>query len=668
MKKTSVLLLLAIVITSSILLLSSCKRESVEFMIGDEIYHTSKIKKETVADMPSAPAHDDMFFLGWFTDEGAWDGTAEDGLKIYASWLSLKAEEDGNYTVTGLSERHPDVISIPSEYKGRAVTSIGAKAFFANGIITKISIPSSVTSIGDAAFSECPKLLEIGVDEDSESFKDIDGDLYTKDGTAILQYAIAKSDEAVTLPEELTSIAPHAFSRALSITTLTVPIGVSDIPDYAFYGCTALNKLIFAGGTQVASIGDGAFSNCSSLCEITIPQSVTSIGEWAFYSCTSLKKVSFERSTALEEVSDYAFAMTPKLEVILYDGSLRKWNDLIKINKETNEIDHLIRDYDSAGAYLVPEGAWVPTDEYKGITYGVWLTEDDYLAGLAPTKWYTSEELLTEHIGTMDTNGKEYYDPEFIPGYVHLYSDLSNLKGQLVTGNDQKLRLNLGGHTLTMSKGLRVGGNDASHPEASLTIMYGTVNFIAGQIQPRRDSTFIIESTVFICQNQSADLFYGVCSDLILFKNSELSVTSGATFMLTYNTRAGESRSKFIFESTDIYYTGIAAKDSRFRIIQGRAGETAWDIIIDSKSSIRGDVKSLVTLKDTYYNGILYTINNQHSVTIEEGCSILTGVEKYDTYVMCMYDPMTGDALEPVTYPAGDLRFTVSYEIITSID
>ena len=138
--------------------------------------------------------------------------------------------------------------------------------------------------------------------------------------------------------------------------------------------------------------------------------------------------------------------------------------------------------------------------------------------------------------------------------------------------------------------------------------------------------------------------------------------------MLTYNTRAGESRSKFIFESTDIYYTGIAAKDSRFRIIQGRAGETAWDIIIDSKSSIRGDVKSLVTLKDTYYNGILYTINNQHSVTIEEGCSILTGVEKYDTYVMCMYDPMTGDALEPVTYPAGDLRFTVSYEIITSID
>ena len=659
MKKISMLLLLAVIITSSLLFLSSCKKETVDFMIGDEVYHTSKIKNEAIADMPKDPSRDDMYFLGWFTDAGIWDGAAADGLKIYASWLSLTKGEDGTYTVSGISERHPGIINIPSEHMGCTVTAINEKAFSSNAEITEVNIPSSVSRIGEAAFSDCTKLTAINVDEKNEAYKTENGDLYNKDGTAILQYAIGKSDAEIELSDELTSIAPYAFSRARSITSVTIPCGVVSISDYAFYGCTSLNTVTISADSEMTAIGASSFSNCSLLSEITIPKSVKSIGEWAFYGCTSLKKVSFERKSAIETVDEFAFAMTPKLEVIYYDGSLRKWNDRVEFNKDANEISHLIRDYDSAGSYLVPEGAWVPNDEYAGITYGAWANEEDYLSGLAPTKWYTSEELLTEHIGTMDTNGKEYSDPEFIPGYVHLYADVSNTKMQLVTGHDQKLKLNLGGYTLTLSKGIRVGGNDASHPEALLSIMYGTVNFTAGQIQPRRDSTFIIESTVFVCNLKSGDLFYGACSDLIHFKNSELIVTGGSTFMLTYNTNAGEPRSKILFERTDISYVDTPAKASMFRIIQGRGGITAWDIIIDSESTLSGEIDSLVTLQDTFHNGLLYRIDNQHSLTLEEGVLIQTNVEEYNTYLMVTYSSETGEAMPAQVCPEGDLRLDI---------
>ena len=73
-----------------------------------------------------------------------------------------------------------------------SVTSIGDYAFLGCSSLTSITIPNSVTSIGDRAFSNCSSLTSITVDENNSYYKSIDGNLYTKDGTMLIQYAIGK--------------------------------------------------------------------------------------------------------------------------------------------------------------------------------------------------------------------------------------------------------------------------------------------------------------------------------------------------------------------------------------------------------------------------------------------------------------------------------------------
>ncbi|MBP5177082.1 MAG: leucine-rich repeat domain-containing protein, partial [Clostridia bacterium] len=76
-----------------------------------------------------------------------------------------------------------------------------------------------------------------------------------------------------------------------SVTSITIPDGVTDIGDYAFAGCSGLTSVNVAG--SVTSIGEGAFSSCSGLTSIIIPNSVTSIGNWAFRNCSGLTSVNW---------------------------------------------------------------------------------------------------------------------------------------------------------------------------------------------------------------------------------------------------------------------------------------------------------------------------------------------------------------------------------------
>ena len=76
--------------------------------------------------------------------------------------------------------------------------------------------------------------------------------------------------------------------------------GASNIGEYAFYECTNLSAVSFAGSSKLESIGKCAFYNCTSMTEITLPDGVTSIGEWAFDSCTSLTEITIpERVTSI---------------------------------------------------------------------------------------------------------------------------------------------------------------------------------------------------------------------------------------------------------------------------------------------------------------------------------------------------------------------------------
>ena len=98
----------------------------------------------------------------------------------------------------------------------------------------------------------------------------------------------------------------------MALTEITIPSNVTIIDNYAFDGCTGLEKVELNEGLK--TINTNAFSNCSSLKEIVIPSTVTYIGNKGFSKCTSLKTVIFTGNAPListnrsfENVSTYAY-------------------------------------------------------------------------------------------------------------------------------------------------------------------------------------------------------------------------------------------------------------------------------------------------------------------------------------------------------------------------
>ena len=144
-----------------------------------------------------------------------------------------------------------------------SVATIGAFAFYECTRLTNVTIGNSVTSIVDHTFSGCDILTNIAVDENNTAYKSIDGNLYSKDGKTLIQYAIGKSESV-----------------------FIVPNGVAYIGDYAFSGCNSLTNVVIPD--SVTTIGNWAFYGCSSLTSIAIPDSVTDIESNAFYSCDNL--------------------------------------------------------------------------------------------------------------------------------------------------------------------------------------------------------------------------------------------------------------------------------------------------------------------------------------------------------------------------------------------
>ena len=163
------------------------------------------------------------------------------------------------------------------------VTSIGKRAFFDCENLTSVVIGDSVTTIGDEAFYYCESLTSVTVDENNETYKSVDGNLYSKDGKTLIQYAIGKADTEFIIPDDVTHIGYRAFSDCSSLTSINIPDSVTHIGKFAFY-------------------------SCDSLTSVTIGNGVTHIGYMAFYECYSLTSV-FYNGTADEwesiEISGY---------------------------------------------------------------------------------------------------------------------------------------------------------------------------------------------------------------------------------------------------------------------------------------------------------------------------------------------------------------------------
>ncbi len=127
-------------------------------------------------------------------------------------------------------------ITIPN-----SVTSIGSGAFEYCLSLKKITIPASATNIYYDAFFCCERLTNIIVDENNTNYKSIDGNLYTKDGKTLIQYAIGKLDESFEISNFVTHIGRNAFYGCKNLLRVIVPNCVTSIESNAFAWSENLN-------------------------------------------------------------------------------------------------------------------------------------------------------------------------------------------------------------------------------------------------------------------------------------------------------------------------------------------------------------------------------------------------------------------------------------------
>ena len=238
-----------------------------------------------------------------------------------------------------------DCTSLTSVTIPYSVTSIGADAFYNCSSLTSVTIPDGVTSIGVGAFASCTSLTGIWVAEGNSHYSsDASGVLFNKDKTTLVQcpgafaaytipnsvtsigdgaFSFCTSLTSVTIPDSVTSIGRHAFQGCTSLTSVTIPDSVTSISEYAFAGCTSLTSVTIPD--SVTSISWYAFSNCKSLTSVTIPDSETSIGSLAFSGCTSLTSVTIP--DGVTSIGERAFSECTSLTSVTIPDSVTSIGD-----------------------------------------------------------------------------------------------------------------------------------------------------------------------------------------------------------------------------------------------------------------------------------------------------------------------------------------------------
>ena len=197
-----------------------------------------------------------------------------------------------------------------------------------SSILTAVSFPAGITSIGTYAFSRCTILSSVSLPEglsmiEYEAFANC-WNLAAIDLPDSLEYIgehafyNCNSLCSVTLPTNLQWLGPWAFEYCDSLSSVTFPDSLAEIGTGAFWGCTSLSSVSLP--TELEYTGEDAFGLCTSLISVIIPENVKSIGDYAFTDCTSLVSVSFPES--LITIEDGAFYGCESLRSVSFPKSL----------------------------------------------------------------------------------------------------------------------------------------------------------------------------------------------------------------------------------------------------------------------------------------------------------------------------------------------------------
>ncbi len=294
------------------------------------------------------------------------------------------------------SDEYTGSVVIPERvtYKGAtySVTSIGDYAFYYSTGLTSITIPNSVTSIGNSAFWCCGLT-------------------------------------SITIPNSVTSIGWEAFD----VCTKLKEVHINDLAAWCNidFGSSYANPLSYAHNlylnnelitelvipSSVAKIKKNTFSGCSSLTGVTIPNSVTSIGEWAFYDCSGLKKVinlsnlTFSKgSTDYGYIAYYADGIVNASDITFVDDfGFYEFNGVNTLYKyQGNGIEITLPENYNGGNYAIGKEAFSDCSSLKSVTIPNSVTR------IGENAFYGCSNLHSVTIGSgvLEIGNKAFNNPE----------------------------------------------------------------------------------------------------------------------------------------------------------------------------------------------------------------------------------------------------------------
>jgi hypothetical protein len=245
-----------------------------------------------------------------------------------------------------------------------SVTSIGGGGFAHCASLTGVTVPNSVASIGVYAFYTCDSLSAITVGSLNAVYSSVDGVLFNKSQTLLIQYPGGKAG-SYTVPNSVTNIGSEAFSFCPSLTSVTIPNSVTSIGLAAFAACPSLSAITVDALNAVYSSVDGVLFNKSRTLLIqcpagkagsyTIPNNVTSIEWYGFYSCTGLTSVTIPDTVA--SIGGYVFYSCTNLTGVYFQGNAPDFGPFVFIGA------------DNATLYYLPGATGWGTTYTGGLTF-----------------------------------------------------------------------------------------------------------------------------------------------------------------------------------------------------------------------------------------------------------------------------------------------------------
>ncbi len=246
---------------------------------------------------------------------------------------------------------------IPEQIGGFDVIEISTEAFAQNNSLENVTLPSTLTSIGECAFWNCGNLLTINIPSNVTTLGDyafadcLSLSSVTFDGTSSLEsisyqcFCGCENLLSIVIPKSIKTIGDCAFGTCLSLESLTFesdskletigeqsfsdnqallsitfPESLTTIGNFAFEGCSLLNSIEFGENPAITTFGPGCFAQCG-FTSVTIPDSLITIGNYAFRQCTKLQTVNFSKNSKVSSINEGAFLVTA-IEDFIFPASV----------------------------------------------------------------------------------------------------------------------------------------------------------------------------------------------------------------------------------------------------------------------------------------------------------------------------------------------------------